>query len=184
MAKLLGSFLRLNKTMNRTFEYDKSFIPIAGFQTTLNDDPFLTISLTIFCSGCKFDCEGCQQPILQDPRNGKPMGPSQIKSEISKHIGLIESVCFCGGDWIFYSYHLKEVSTYVKSLNLKTILYTGCLYENISKDILEYIDIVVDGKFDCKKQQNSFPASKNQRVFIKGIEVNPSILPINNFEKV
>jgi anaerobic ribonucleoside-triphosphate reductase activating protein len=156
-------------------------IPIAGFQTTLNDDPFLTISLTIFCSGCKFNCEGCQQPLLQDPKNGEPMNFLQIKSVIDKHINLIESVCFCGGDWIFYPDQLKKVSTYVRTLNLKTILYTGCLYERISNEILECMDIIIDGKFDCKKQQSSFPASKNQRIFVKGKKIDdPSSLPINN----
>lgn len=162
------------------FKFERP-IPIAGFQTTLNDDPFLSISLTIFCSGCKFHCEGCQQPLLQNPKNGELMDFLQIKYTIDRHTDLIESVCFCGGDWIFYPDQLKKVSIYAKMLNLKTILYTGCLYEKISSEILKYIDVVIDGKFDHEKQQNSFPASKNQRIFVKGKKIDdPSSLPINN----
>ena len=81
---------------------------------------------------------------------------------------------------MFYPNQLKKVSSYVKTLKLKTILYTGCLYELISKDILDATDVVIDGKFDIQKQQNIFPASKNQRIFVNGNIINPSILPINN----
>jgi len=155
-------------------------IPIAGHQVTLNDDPYQSICLTIFCSGCYFNCEGCQQPELQNPDNGTPMDFNQLKSIIDRHVGLVETICFCGGDWYFYPKQLSLVSTYAKSLGLKTILYTGCEYEKIPSYLLSNIDIVIDGKFDCSREQKIFPASSNQRVFVEGVEVDPSLLPINS----
>jgi pyruvate-formate lyase-activating enzyme len=165
-------------TSLKQFEFGK-FISIAGHQVTLNDDPFLSISLTIFCSGCRFNCKGCQQPLLQDPKNGTMMDFFQIKTIIDKHVDLVDSVCFCGGDWIFYQKFLRKVSSYCKYLKLKTILYTGCLYEQISPEISKNIDVIIDSKFDVSKKQTSFPPSENQRVFLNGKQVCPNELPIN-----
>lgn len=162
----------------KKYEFRK-LVSIAGCQLTLNDDPFLSISLTIFCSGCYHHCKGCQSRALQDPKNGVAMTFSQIKSIIDKHLSLIDTVCFSGGDWIFYSDQLMKVSTYTKSLNLKNILYTGAEYEKIPEKIRENIDIVVDGKYELTKAQNSFPASTNQRIFVNGRNISPSSLPIN-----
>lgn len=154
-------------------------IPIAGYQITLNDDPYLRISLTFFCSGCKFKCKGCQQPNLQNPKNGKITKLREIKDIIDGHYKLIECVCFGGGDWYFYPYQLQQISKYCKENNLITILYTGARYEDIKTSIIDYLDIVIEGRYIESMKQSIFPASKNQRVFVNGKIVDNMTLPVN-----
>ena len=155
------------------------WFPFAKTQLTLNDDPYLSVTLTIFCAGCRFSCDECHSPYLQDPNNGEVKCTTYINQILDRHDGLIDSVCFCGGEWTLYEKPLLELVDTCRERKLKTILYTGCLYEDLSKDIKAKINIIIDGRYDNTKKQNKFPASSNQRVFVDGQEVNANLLPIN-----
>lgn len=165
-------------------------VPIVGYEVTLNDNPFLDISLSIFCSGCINNCKGCHNEHLQDPRYGESTSTTTILSEIEKRKELIESVVFLGGDWINYQEDLFIIIKYIKTqLNshCNAILYTGNLINDIKVNVLNYIDIVIDGKYDNTKLNSlPFPASTNQRVFIQkeGMFTNVPFtsLPINQQE--
>jgi len=155
-------------------------IPILGISTTLNDDPELTgVTLTIFCSGCPHKCEDCQTPMSWDVSNGKLMEIEEIKNKIKKSISLIKSVCFCGGEFLLYEKQLIELGNFCNIQNIKTILYTGYVYEEINSDIIKLMDIIIDGKYMKELKQNSFPASSNQRVWKYGNIINHSDLRIN-----
>lgn len=158
-------------------------VPIAGYQITLNDDPFLNIALTIFCAGCWHNCEQCQQPQLQNPGFGKPTEVEEVKKEIKTRTDLVKSVVFCGGDFGYYQNELVELLKYCKRLNLTTIFYTGFFFEELHNDVKKLCDVVIDGKFISMLSQSSFPPSENQRVFILGKEVDVNILPINKKKK-
>jgi anaerobic ribonucleoside-triphosphate reductase activating protein len=154
-------------------------VPIASFSITLNDDPFLGISLTIFCAGCNRRCYKCQQPELQDPSYGIEMSLDEIKEKIRDRLPLIDSVVFCGGEFNLYPDQLLDLATFCKNNNLRTILYTGFKYESLREDIKKVLDVVIDGEFDFSKRTSSFPSSSNQRVFVSRQLVDPSTLPIN-----
>ena len=141
-----------------------------------------TISLTLFVAGCVRRCIGCHNKDLQKltPDNHIITSLDTIKKIIKDKICLIKSVCFCGGDFLpDNEIELKELVVFCKSENLKTILYTGELFENIDKDLSKEIDIIVDGPYDHNKKTNKFPASKNQRCWINGELVNCDKLKIN-----
>jgi anaerobic ribonucleoside-triphosphate reductase activating protein len=166
-------------------EIGSEFIPLAGIDINNNDDPTLeTMCLTLFVYGCPRRCINCQNPELQTiPKNIVLTSIVDVKKLIEKYYNfLIKSVAFCGGDFLpYYECQLIELSKYCKELGLKTILYTGELYESINKSVKNLIDITVDGPYqNDNKNETQFPPSKNQRVFIDGIQIDPGVLKINN----
>ena len=149
-------------------------------EVTLNDDPELTgIALTIFFAGCPHKCEGCHNPGSWDSRNGNLIDIEEIEEKIIESSSLIKSVCFCGGEPLLYKEALVDLITVCKVYGLKVILYTGYLFEEIDKDIIHDIDIIIDGKYIVDLDTNSFPASENQRIFKNGQQVNAKELQIN-----
>ena len=162
-------------------------ITIATWEIATNDCPNMSISLSIYCAGCQRGCPGCQNPALQDFKNGVFMDTDQVVAIVTERRSLIESVVFLGGDWMHYPKELKGVSSQLKTLysNLILILYTGESIEYISESILENLDIIIDGPYDENKiTKYAIPASSNQRVFLRSLsaglfEVEPSTLPIN-----
>ncbi len=171
-------------------------IPIAGSDINSKDDPFMRgFCYSLFVSGCKRRCKGCQNPGLQSFDAGFLMEPDNIVYSIKQRSDLISSVAYLGGDWINYPEALKEISRQVSliGLNILNILYTGELFENIDISLLEHIDIVVDGEYDRMKPTHKFPTSSNQRVWVHmnpvdakqpigWYVVQPENLPINNGE--
>lgn len=175
-------------------------VPIATWEITSNDDPYMSISLSIYCAGCDRACPGCHSPDLQDPDNGKLVTATQVMDIIVNRLDLIESVVFLGGEWLRYKDDLQFLAHEVKRLDRKTILYTGYQFEEIPSAILDALDIVIDGMYrEDLKPEYTFPASSNQRVFVKAkqealfpdtndyrtdpecyhIVTHPSKLPIN-----
>lgn len=160
-------------------------LPLSSFAITTNDDPTLqTISLTLFVSGCIRKCKKCQNPDLQSIDYSKIISIEEIKSIIKSKLCLIKSISFCGGDFLpLYEKQLFDLCIFSKNNNLKTILYTGELYENINNELKNILDIIIDGPYDCEnKNEFIFPASKNQRCFInKKLIEDISSIKINTF---
>lgn len=158
-------------------------IPLSSYDIVTNDDPTLeTISLTLFVAGCTRRCNRCQNQDLQEvkEKNHTLLSINKVKEIINNKLCLIKSVCFCGGDFLpIYNIQLKELVDFCKYKNLKTIIYTGELFENIDKYLQENIDIIVDGPYDDNKKTNKFPASSNQRCWINGKLVNCDNLKVN-----
>jgi anaerobic ribonucleoside-triphosphate reductase activating protein len=162
----------------------ENILPLSGFEITLNDDPTLeTISLTLFACGCSRRCEGCQNESIQELQNGNHelLELGQIEKIILDKTPPVSSVVFCGGDFLpNYEKQLKYLIEFCKNKKLKTILYTGEKYEDIDEILKKQLDIVVSEPFILSKKQSSFPASTNQKTWIKGKLVLPSDLKINH----
>lgn len=163
-------------------------LPLNSYEINFNDDPTLeTIVLTLYVSGCVRRCIGCHNPQLQEVDLSTLVPIQYIEKLILNMKPLIGSVCFCGGDFIpLYTNQLRKIIKICKLNNLRTILYTGELYENIDPDIRENLDIIIDGPYEQDKKNThfSFPASSNQRVFIKGIQYPIDELAVNKKLKV
>ena len=81
---------------------------------------------------------------------------------------------FSGGDPMFQANQFLELAKLIKSNTQKTIwCYTGFTYDEIinsndedRKELLKYIDVLVDGKFVEKEKDLTlkFRGSKNQRI--------------------
>lgn len=135
------------------------------------------VRTTIFISGCKHNCDGCQNPDVQNFNNGKKF-TLDVQMDIINQIKnnpLIKGITLSGGDPMFSA---KEVCDFIKLVkneleNINIWCYTGFTFEEIinSKNIhminlLKMCDVLVDGRF-IKNQKDitlSFKGSKNQRI--------------------
>jgi hypothetical protein len=84
-----------------------------------------------------------------------------------------------GGEFYLYKDALKRIASFSKKNDLKVILYTGYLYEEIEKDIIKNVDVIVDGRYKEELSVMGFPSSSNQRVFVNGKLTNNLDLIIN-----
>lgn len=125
---------------------------------------------TIFVQGCIHRCKGCHNPETHDPYGGYHKNIDDVISDIENYKG-IRGITLSGGDPL-YSERYPEVLELCKKYKAKnpdkTIwLYTGYRFEEISNiDILEYIDVMVDGRFDInlRSLELRFRGSSNQRI--------------------
>lgn len=124
----------------------------------------------IFVQGCIHHCKGCHNPETHDPDGGYVKNIDEIISDIDNYKG-VRGITLSGGDPLYsarYPEVLELCRKYKDKNPDKTVwLYTGYRFEEISNiDILEYIDVMVDGRFDInlKSLDLKFRGSSNQRV--------------------
>lgn len=157
-------------------------IPIASIGNTFNDDPLCGSSITMYVAGCPRRCRGCHSPSLQDPSSGTP---HSLKSILRKMRNIhtvgssfLDSVVFLGGDWIpWYEKWCVALSLWSKARGLYSVLYTGEVFENISSEVKESVDWIIDGPYD-ETRSSVWPASVNQRVHHHGKIVDHETLPL------
>ena len=132
------------------------------------------IRFSVYLSGCNHHCHGCHNPESWNPQAGQPLTPDKVKAiieEINRN-PLLDGITFSGGDPM---YNPEEFLPLVKEMREKTHLniwcYTGYTYEQILVDprrrpILNYIDVLVDGRFEQKLYSPTleFRGSSNQRI--------------------
>lgn len=145
------------------------------------------VGSSLFVSGCTNNCEGCFNEQLQNFSYGhkwtKEVEDSYIKflqDKQVKHANLL------GGEPMQQDSNtmLHLVKRIKEETDVSIWCWTGCLFEDLIKqqdkiEILRYIDILVDGKFDKTKRdlKLKYRGSSNQRVidvqesFKKGILV-------------
>lgn len=134
--------------------------------------------VTLFVSGCARNCKGCFNKIAQDPSYGKKFdddAKKKIFNELDKEhcVGL----SLLGGEPMSrLSDNRKQVIAFAKEVKEKypekdIWMWSGYTIEEISsdesmKDILKYIDVLIDGPFieELKDISLKWKGSSNQRV--------------------
>lgn len=135
----------------------------AGIQSgTING---IGISLEVWFQGCKFDCPGCQNPNLQKLDGGQLIDTNNVLEHLNNYIDFYNSIVFLGGEPVLQS---KALYSLASNCSIPTILYTGFLYEELTSDIKNVINFVVDGTYKHELKTNGFPASSNQRIWHNG----------------
>lgn len=137
------------------------------------------LRVVLWVAGCSHCCKDCHNPITWDPNGGLDFDQAakeEIFTELSKD--YINGITFSGGDPLHVRnvYDVKELAKEIREkFPQKTIwLYTGSLWEEIKNtEIVKYLDVLVDGEFECDKKDASlhWKGSANQRV----IDVQESI---------
>ena len=134
--------------------------------------------VSLFVSGCTRDCKGCFNKKAQNPNYGKLFDEStkqKLFLELEKD--------YCRGLSILGGEPLSELSDNRKTIislckevkenypNKNIWLWSGYTIEEIEKstemkDILKYIDTLVDGPFVEEKKDLTIPfrGSSNQRI--------------------
>lgn len=143
------------------------------------------LRVVLWVAGCSHGCKDCQNPITWDPQGGLPFTEEE-KKEIFQELdkAYISGITFSGGDPL-HPANIREVTALAREIRQrypeKTIwLYTGYLWKEIvDLEIVNYLDVVVDGKFISAQKDITLPwrGSSNQKV----IDV-PSTLKEGNVE--
>lgn len=132
------------------------------------------IRFSIYLTGCSHRCKGCHNPESWNPSAGFPLTETAIKTMIDQINAnpLLDGITFSGGDPF---YNPKEFLPVIRKFHEYTKLniwcYTGYTYETLLADplrrpILDYIDVLVDGKFEqaLYSPYLEFRGSSNQRI--------------------
>lgn len=142
-------------------------------KTDIANGPGVRVSL--FVSGCRNHCKGCFQPETWDFNYGEEYDGVNTANDIVKALtpDYISGLSILGGDPMEPE-NIDEVTSLCYIVKLlfpnKTIwLYTGYTWEAIRiryPEILNYIDVLVDGPFieDLKDISLAFRGSSNQRI--------------------
>lgn len=127
-----------------------------------------------FAQGCKHNCKGCFNPDTHDFNGGEERDMDElIKDTLSNPI--LRGVTFSGGDPWEQADKFAYMAKAFKDKGLDIWSYTGYTFEYIIKnkdgrfgwnDLLNNIDVLVDGKFEEEKMQDGlkFRGSINQRI--------------------
>lgn len=156
-------------------------VPLVRVELSTADDPECGISVALFVAGCRHRCLGCQNPELQTTQGFKfqPIEDviSRVRTVVDRSGGLVDSVVFLGGDWMLYQNSYLRVTQWARGRSLKTVLYTGEKYEDLSEAVRQASEWVIDGDWR-QDLPGVYPASTNQRVFHRGQLTSPESLPL------
>jgi len=137
-------------------------------EETMADGPGFRTS--IYCAGCGHHCPGCHNPQSWDFAGGREMSVDEILEIIKDD--EFSNVTFSGGDPLYQVEAFTELARRIKAETGKNIwCYTGFTYEEILADerlkqILPYVDTLVDGPFveSLRDPELHFRGSSNQRI--------------------
>lgn len=150
-----------------------SKIRLAGvIRESIVDGP--GIRLTLFTQGCPHHCEGCHNPQTHD-FNGGYISDTDNILKVIKENPILQGVTFSGGEPFMQCSPLTELAKECHNLGLNVMVYTGYTFEQLTngfeknphwKELLENIDILVDGPFIMAERSLMlhFRGSKNQRI--------------------
>lgn len=136
------------------------------------------IRVVLWTQGCEHHCKECHNPETWNPKKGREFGSAEETVMLDF---LSQDFCaglsISGGD-PFHPINRDGVRALTKSAkriapDKKTWVWTGYLFEDLPTDLLKYVDVLVDGKYEKDKKDVSLPycGSSNQRV----IDVQKSI---------
>ena len=133
------------------------------------------VRASIFVSGCRFNCKGCFNKEAQDFNYGNKFD-KETEDKFMEYIkdDNVKGVSILGGEPLMQTMDnslLNLLKRIKKESNKEIWMWTGFVYETAildekRKEILNYVDVLVDGQFDeSKKVLNlKFRGSTNQRI--------------------
>lgn len=126
------------------------------------------IRFAVFMQGCLRNCEGCQNPDTHALDGGQLVDTDEILAAIKKN-PLLNGITLTGGEPLLQIEPATELARAVKNFGLNVWCYTGYTFEDLpanSKQLLNFVDILVDGAFDINQRDLTlqFRGSTNQRI--------------------
>lgn len=138
--------------------------------------------VSLFVSGCTNHCKGCFQPETWDFAYGRPYTPDmedRLMKELAK--SYYDGLTILGGEPFELS-NQRELVKLIRRLRKelpdrniwmytgftydKDLMPGGCRYIECTDEILDSIDVLVDGRFveELKNITLTFRGSENQRI--------------------
>lgn len=130
----------------------------------------------LFVSGCPHNCPGCQNKQAQDYNYGVKFNKQEIINRICEN-SILKGITISGGEPLCKE-NISEVLDFIKDVkkvkpNFDVWCYSGYTLEQleqrddeITKETLKNIDVLVDGRFIQEKKNPTlkFKGSENQRI--------------------
>lgn len=154
-----------------------------NYQTIIKDDLINGegVRCSLYVSGCSHGCRGCFNEKAWDYRSGSTFGEEQVQvilNELSKE--YVAGLTLLGGDPLMPK-NFDAVLGLCRKVhemypNKNIWCWSGYTLEEIqnnhSNEILQYLDVLVDGKFieEEKNLKLAFRGSNNQRVLKRGVD--------------
>lgn len=166
-----------------------SKIRIAGIEPySVVDGP--GIRYTIYMQGCLHNCKGCHNPQTHDSKGGYEISLEELLEDIANKEDHLTGFTLSGGDPFEPYINIHKTKEICKELKErykdKSIwIYTGYTFEQLKHIdwIKEYVDVIVDGKFEIDKKSPDivFRGSNNQRIIdVKKSLENNSVVDISS----
>lgn len=151
----------------------KRYVRLAGiaYESLVNGPGMRRV---YFAQGCKHNCEGCFNKETHDFNGGELKDMDElIKDALSNP--MLKGITFSGGDPLEQSESFAYMAKKFKEAGLNIWCYTGYTFESLLekmendnevRELLENIDVLVDGKFQLDKKEDGlrFRGSSNQRI--------------------
>lgn len=132
------------------------------------DGPGLRI--VVWTQGCPHHCAGCHNPQTHDYNGGKEFSVDAIIEQINNS-KLQSGLTLSGGEPFMQPTALLPIVKAAKAKGLNVWSYSGFTFEEIQSNpkqaaLLEWIDVLVDGKFEQDKKDYHlwYKGSSNQRI--------------------
>ncbi|WP_066870932.1 anaerobic ribonucleoside-triphosphate reductase activating protein [Clostridium mediterraneense] len=127
-----------------------------------------------FSQGCRHKCKGCFNPDTHDFNGGELRDMDELIDDVKEN-PILKGITFSGGDPLEQADKFAYMAKEFKKMNLNIWCYTGYKFEyllensnaqNKFRDLLENIDVLVDGRFEesLKEEGLKFKGSSNQRI--------------------
>lgn len=127
-----------------------------------------------FSQGCRHNCFGCFNPDTHDFNGGEELNMDELIEDALSN-PMIKGITFSGGDPLERAEEFSYMAKSFKKAGLNIWCYTGYSFEeilekmklnNFLKELVENIDVLVDGKFEVDKKDENlrFRGSCNQRI--------------------
>ncbi len=147
------------------------------------------VRYTIFTQGCMHQCYNCQNKETWDFNAGTVCSIDKIIEQL-KTMPWLDGVTLSGGDPMYRETEVLELVKKIKeNTTLNIWLYTGftyeeCLADTAKREILNYIDVLVDGKYEeqLRSLHLKFRGSSNQRIIDipKSLKENKVVILIDD----
>ena len=127
-----------------------------------------------FSQGCNHKCSGCFNEDTHDFSGGEDRDMDDLIKDVLEN-PILKGVTFSGGDPLERAEEFAYMAKAFKKSGLNVWSYTGYTFEYILKnmnerkgwkDLLENLDVLVDGRFDETKTKDGlkYRGSTNQRI--------------------
>lgn len=132
------------------------------------------LSTEIFMQGCYKNCPECFNQRLRSFESGVHMDWEDLYKSLVRHVPY-RCVTFSGGEPMLQAKTLTYLAKSLKDSGFTICCYTGYQAEELpylfpdSKDLLQYIDVLIDGMFIRElltpiDKDYKFTGSSNQRI--------------------
>lgn len=125
----------------------------------------------LWVSGCDVFCPGCHNKESWDFRRGQVFDDESYE-RLTEHMSkpYVDGLTILGGEPLAKK-NIEDVKKLLKKFKedypTKTVfVWTGHLFEDIDKSVLDYVDVLIDGPFDIGQfsPRLKYRGSLNQRV--------------------